>query len=122
MNALQLPDGAPPPLLSPITGIPAARIRALAHEYATVRPAAIRVNYGLQRHYGGGMAVRTIACLPALVGAWRDLGGGIQLSASGYFRHLDRTGLYRPELLAGRAPRMASHMITSDPSAPPRSM
>lgn len=84
-----------------ITGVPADQIRALAHAYATVRPAAIRVNYGLQRHYGGGMAMRTIACLPALVGAWRELGGGIQLSASGHFRHLDRTGLYRPDLLHG---------------------
>lgn len=88
-----------------ITGVAAERIWALAREYATARPPAIRVNYGLQRHYGGGMAVRTIACLPALVGAWRQYGGGIQLSASGHFRHLDRTGLYRPDLLAGRAPR-----------------
>jgi len=88
-----------------ITGVPAERIRTLAREYATTQPAAIRVNYGMQRHYGGGMAVRTICCLPALVGAWRRYGGGIQLSASGYFRHLDRTGLYRPDLLAGRTPR-----------------
>ena len=88
-----------------ITGVDAARIRTLAREYAGQQPAAIRVNYGLQRHYGGGMAVRTIACLPALVGAWRRYGGGIQLSASGYFRHLDRTQLYRPDLLAGRTPR-----------------
>ncbi len=95
----------PPERAAALTGIPAARIRQLAQEYATVRPAAIRINYGLQRHYGGGMAVRTIACLPALVGAWRELGGGIQLSTSGHFRHLDRTGLYRPDLLAGRTPR-----------------
>jgi anaerobic selenocysteine-containing dehydrogenase len=81
-----------------ITGVPAARIRDLACEYATTRPAAIRVNYGLQRHAGGGMAVRTIACLPALVGAWRDHGGGIQLSTSGVFRHLDKSGLQRPDL------------------------
>src|SRR5690606_30717090 len=51
-----------------ITGIPAARIEALAREYASVRPAAIRINYGLQRHRGGGMAVRNIGCLPALIG------------------------------------------------------
>ncbi len=88
-----------------ITGVGAERIRTLAREYAGQQPAAIRVNYGLQRHYGGGMAVRTIACLPALVGAWRRYGGGIQLSASGYFRHLDRTQLYRPDLLAERTPR-----------------
>jgi anaerobic selenocysteine-containing dehydrogenase len=88
-----------------VTGVPAARIRALAREYATEQPAAIRVNYGLQRHYGGGMAMRTITCLPALVGAWRQYGGGIQLSASGYFRHLDRSQLYRPDLLGPRSPR-----------------
>lgn len=48
-----------------ITGIPAERIRSLAVEYATTRPAAIRINYGMQRH-AGGMAVRTVACLPAV--------------------------------------------------------
>jgi anaerobic selenocysteine-containing dehydrogenase len=85
-----------------ITGVPAARIVALARDYAATQPAAIRVNYGLQRHYGGGMAMRTIACLPALVGAWRRQGGGIQLSASGLFRHLDKNGLYRPDLLERR--------------------
>ncbi len=76
------------------TGVPAKRIVTLAREYATTRPAAIRINYGLQRHYGGGMAVRTITCLPALIGAWRDHGGGIQLSSSGMFRHLEKSGLY----------------------------
>jgi anaerobic selenocysteine-containing dehydrogenase len=80
-----------------ITGISAERITALARDYATTRPAAIRVNYGLQRHYGGGMAMRTITCLPALVGAWREQGGGIQLSTSGAFL-LNRDGLFRPEL------------------------
>lgn len=88
-----------------ITGVPAQRIERLAREYAGTRPAAIRVNYGLQRHRGGGMAMRTIACLPALVGAWRDVGGGIQLSTSGAFRFLDRRGLQRPDLLEGRNPR-----------------
>ncbi len=88
-----------------ITGIPAARIRDLARDYATTRPAAIRINYGMQRHAGGGMAVRTVACLPALVGAWRDYGGGIQLSTSGVFRHLDRRGLYRADLRSAPAPR-----------------
>ena len=88
-----------------LTGVDAQRIRTLAHEYATTRPAAIRINYGMQRHAGGGMATRTIACLPALVGAWRDVGGGIQLSNSGSFRHMDRTSITRPDLLAGRTPR-----------------
>jgi anaerobic selenocysteine-containing dehydrogenase len=94
-------DSWPPERAAELCGVPASGIRALARAYAAARPAAIRVNYGLQRHYGGGMAMRTIACLPALVGAWRDYGGGIQLSTSGFFRHLDRTTLYRPELLRG---------------------
>jgi anaerobic selenocysteine-containing dehydrogenase len=87
-----------------ITGVPAQRIIDLARDYATTRPAAIRINYGIQRHYGGGMAVRTIACLPALIGAWRAHGGGLQLSASGLFRHLDKRGLYAEDELL-RAPR-----------------
>ncbi len=95
----------PPQRAARITGIPAARIRELARDYATTRPAAIRVNYGLQRHYGGGMAMRNITCLPALVGAWREQGGGIQLSVSGQLRHLEKSGLERPDLLAGRIPR-----------------
>ena len=60
-------------------------IVALARDYGTIRPAAIRLNYGMQRHAGGGMAVRTIACLPALVGAWRDPAGGHLLSTSGTY-------------------------------------
>ncbi|MCO6450447.1 MAG: molybdopterin oxidoreductase family protein [Caldilineales bacterium] len=87
-----------------ITGIPAERIRSLAQEYALTQPAAIRINYGLQRHAGGGMAVRNIACLPALVGAWRYRGGGIQLSTSGSFP-LKKSTLQRPDLLQGMRPR-----------------
>lgn len=81
-----------------ITGLDPQTIEQLAREYATVRPAAIRVNYGLQRHYGGGMAVRTIACLPAVVGAWRDRAGGILLSTSSAFP-LNLSGLQRPDLV-----------------------
>ena len=100
-----------------ITGVPAPRIVTLAREYATRRPAAIRVNYGLQRHYGGGMAMRTITCLPALIGAWRARGGGIQLSSSGIFRHLDKTGLYRPDLLESGAWRLERGNSVSDAPA-----
>ncbi len=88
-----------------VTGIPADRIGQLAREYATTSPAAIRINYGLQRHYGGGMAVRAITCLPALIGSWRVQGGGIQLSSSGSFRHFDYSRLQRPDFLLGRTPR-----------------
>nr|WP_290667390.1 molybdopterin oxidoreductase family protein [Ardenticatena sp.] len=96
-----------------ITGVPADRIERLAREYATIRPAAIRINYGLQRHAGGGMTVRTIACLPALVGAWRDEGGGLQLSTSGAFR-FDRAVLERPDLLGERQPRTINMIRLGD--------
>jgi anaerobic selenocysteine-containing dehydrogenase len=80
-----------------LTGIGGEEIAALAREYANTRPAAIRLNYGLQRSERGAMAVRTIALLPALTGAWKDLGGGAQLSTSQAF-HLNRNGLERPDL------------------------
>ncbi len=79
------------------TGLEPAAIEAFAREYATTRPSAIRMNYGLNRHAGGGMAVRAIACLPAVVGAWRDAGGGVLLSTSGTFP-VDTAALERPDL------------------------
>ena len=77
----------PPERVAPITGLPAERIRELGREFGRARSAFIRVNYGLQRHFGGGMAVRTIACLPAVTGHWRKPGGGVQLSTSGTFQY-----------------------------------
>ncbi len=68
-----------------ITGVDGSTIEELARRYAAEKPSLIRLNYGLQRHYGGGMAVRTIACLPALVGAWKERGGGVLLSTSGTY-------------------------------------
>ncbi|MGB9109350.1 MAG: molybdopterin oxidoreductase family protein [Telluria sp.] len=89
-------------------GITAEEVVNLAREYGeTARrnePVAIRMNYGLQRVRGGGMAVRNIACLPALIGAWRHPAGGVQLSTSGSFP-ANKVGLQRPDLLAGRTPR-----------------
>lgn len=66
----------PPERVAEITGVPAADIRKLAIEYATVQPSAIRQGVALERSRGGGQAVRAITCLPALVGAWRHVGGG----------------------------------------------
>jgi anaerobic selenocysteine-containing dehydrogenase len=60
-----------------ITGIPAADIRRLAREYAAARAAALRIGVALERHHGGGQTIRAVCCLPALVGAWREVGGGI---------------------------------------------
>jgi anaerobic selenocysteine-containing dehydrogenase len=73
--------------VSRITGLPAAEIEQLARAYAQTQP-----------HSGGGMAVRTIACLPAVVGAWREFGGGILLSTSAAFP-LDFPALERPYLV-----------------------
>jgi anaerobic selenocysteine-containing dehydrogenase len=66
-----------PERVAAITGIPAADIVKLAREYATTQPAVIRFGVGIERHAGGGQAVRAICCLPALVGAWRRPGGGL---------------------------------------------
>jgi anaerobic selenocysteine-containing dehydrogenase len=93
-----------PARVASICGITAAEIESLARLYGTTRPALIRANYGMQRARGGGMATRNIACLPALVGAFRDVAGGFFLSTSGNFSVDDRA-LQRPDLLAGRAPR-----------------
>lgn len=59
------------------TGIPADDIRTLAREYATSSPSMIRIGVAIERHAGGGQTVRSIACLPALVGAWKEVGGGL---------------------------------------------
>ena len=87
----------PPDRAASITGIPSETIVELARRYGRSRAAFIRVNYGLQRHRGGGMAVRTIACLPAITGHWRRAGGGVQLSTSAAFR-FNRASLERPDL------------------------
>ena len=62
--------------MAEITGVPADDIRTLAREYATTQPSAIRQGVALERSRGGGQAIRAITCLPALVGAWRHVGGG----------------------------------------------
>ena len=93
-----------PARVAAICGIGADEIESLARLYGTTRPALIRANYGMQRVRGGGMAMRNVACLPALVGAFRDAAGGLLLSTAGNF-DIDRHALERPDLLAGRTPR-----------------
>ncbi|MGA9626547.1 MAG: molybdopterin-dependent oxidoreductase [Bryobacteraceae bacterium] len=80
-----------------LTGLAAEEIAGLAREYATTRPAAIRLNYGIQRSERGAMAVRAVALLPVLAGSWKEIGGGLQLSTSQAF-HLNRAGLERADL------------------------
>ena len=86
-----------PDRVSGLTGIPAEDIISLAREYATVRPAGIRLNYGVQRSERGGSAVQAIALLPVLTGGYREVGGGLQLSTSEAY-HFDRQALERPDL------------------------
>ena len=87
----------PPERVSQWTGISAEDIRKLAREFATVRPSVIRLNYGVQRSEGGGMATRAIAMLPCIIGSWKEVGGGLQLSTSGAFG-LNKDALTRPDL------------------------
>jgi anaerobic selenocysteine-containing dehydrogenase len=102
----------PPDKVARICGISAEEVVNLARDYASIKPAAIRVNYGLQRHAGGGMAVRTIACLPALVGAWRDAAGGVVLTTADFYT-LDHKTLERPDLIRGK-PRTINQSALGD--------
>ena len=81
-------------------GIAREQLVALARDYGTIKPAAIRLNYGMQRVHGGGNAVRAVACLPALIGAWRDPAGGALLSSSGTYP-VNSAALERPDLIRG---------------------
>jgi anaerobic selenocysteine-containing dehydrogenase len=87
----------PPARVAPITGVPEDVIIGLARRFGRAKAAFIRINYGLQRHAGGGMAVRTIACLPAVAGHWRRPGGGVQLSTGAYFQ-FNKAALLREDL------------------------
>jgi anaerobic selenocysteine-containing dehydrogenase len=97
-----------------VCGIGADEVRGLAHDLATIQPAAIRLNYGMQRVRGGGNATRLIALLPCLTGAWRHRAGGLLLSSSGWFAPFKNPALGRPELLAGRQPRIINMTTIGD--------
>ena len=106
-------DQYPPDWAARTCGISTDEVIQLAREYGRTKPAAIRLNYGMQRHAGGGIAARTIACLPALTGAWRDPAGGIVLTTADFYR-FDHAALERPDLLAGRRPRVINHSQLGD--------
>ncbi|HEY6764508.1 MAG TPA: molybdopterin-dependent oxidoreductase [Candidatus Sulfotelmatobacter sp.] len=88
----------PPERVAQWTGIAAGDIRKLAREYATTRPSVIRLNYGVQRSEGGGMATRAVTMLPCVIGSWKEVGGGLQMSLSGAF-NLNGEALKRPDLM-----------------------
>ncbi len=103
----------PPERVASVCGIDAEQVRALAREYGAcvgaAGPAAIRLNYGMQRVHGGGNAARAVLCLPALIGAWRHRAGGVLLSSSGQFP-VRRAALERPDLRQG--PARTINMVT----------
>ncbi|MCX7240264.1 MAG: molybdopterin oxidoreductase family protein [Burkholderiales bacterium] len=107
----------PPERAAAVCGIAVEQIRALARDYGACfqrgEPAAIRLNYGMQRVHGGGNAVRAVACLPALIGAWRHRAGGVLLSSSGAFP-IDRAALERPDLLGAHTPRTLNMSTIGD--------
>jgi anaerobic selenocysteine-containing dehydrogenase len=93
-----------------LTGIAAADIERLAHEYASSVPAVIRLNYGIQRSQNGGAAVRAVCMLPALIGAWKQRGGGLQLSLGGAF-DFDSQALERPDLMLASPLQRPSRIV-----------
>jgi len=87
----------PPPRAAEITGLPAESIIALGQRLADTRPIGIRIGIGLQRHGGGGMAVRTITCIPGVTGDWRHAGGGVHYDTRGFFG-VNWAALWRDDL------------------------
>jgi anaerobic selenocysteine-containing dehydrogenase len=90
-----------------ISAVPEAEIRDLALRFAERQPSVVRLNYGLQRHAGGGAAVRAILHFATLVGAWRQRGGGALLSTSGFYP-TDGATLGRPDLMPDPPPRVVN--------------
>lgn len=105
----------PPQRVAETCGISSDEVIGLARDYGAAARRGdgtfIRINYGLQRTHGGGMAVRNIACLPALVGAWRHAAGGVQLSSSDSFPK-NKAALEHPELGQHHPTRRTINMST----------
>jgi anaerobic selenocysteine-containing dehydrogenase len=87
----------PPERVGAICGVPAAVIVDLGKRVAHTRPTGIRLTMGLQRHGGGGMAVRTITCIPGVTGDWRYPGGGASYDTRGFYG-LNWPALFRDDL------------------------
>jgi anaerobic selenocysteine-containing dehydrogenase len=87
LTAMVLPD-YPPQRVAELTGLPVAAIEELAKAYGTAGAPFIHLGNGLSRYGNGAMTIRTIACLPALVGAYdgrRGAGCFTGTSTSGAF-------------------------------------
>jgi anaerobic selenocysteine-containing dehydrogenase len=97
----------PPDRVAAITDISAADLERLAHLYAQARAPFLRVGQGMTRNNNGGMAIRTVACLPALVGAWGRPGAGAHMSTGNAYE-FDVDAIRRPDLLT-RPTREINH-------------
>lgn len=111
----------PPARVAELTGLPEERIRALGERLATTRPTGIRCTQGMQRHAGGGAALRMLYAIPGITGDWQYPGGGASYSTSGRF-HPNIAGVYRDDLLQQpvrslNMVRLADELLNQD--APP---
>ena len=108
-----------------VTGLDPTAITDLARDYATIRPAGIRSLIGPEHHENGAMFFRTLACLPALIGAWAERGGGVSRSVGWWTDgQIDETAFLRPDLGIGPDGRLARTLnmsrlgeILTEPSA-----
>ena len=110
--------GYSPERVAAICGISAAELEALAALIAKTaiqdkQPVAFRLGYGIQRVRGGANAIRAVACLPALIGAWRQAAGGLLLSSSGFYP-MNPAGLERPDLYPNGLPRLLNMSTLGD--------
>src|SRR5262249_8240 len=96
----------PPERTAEVTGLPVTAIVDLGRRLATTRPTGIRIGIGIQRHGGGGMAVRTISSIPGVTGDWRHAGGGVSYDTRGFYG-LNRAALWRDHLRARPRPQCA---------------
>jgi len=117
----------PPSRAAAITGIAESAIIDLTRDHARNRPALIRLNYGMQRHGGGGMAVRAVTCIPAVLGTWREPGGGALLSTSKQYQFQDGRQFERQDLIPKSTrtinmSRLAEALEKQEPGPPVRAL
>ena len=102
-----------PERVAGITGLPVETIVELGERIARTRPTAIRASQGMQRHAGGGMALRALACLPAVTGDWAIPGGGLHYSTSGHFQ-LNMMDIVRFDLLPNPVRMLSQSRVGRD--------
>ncbi len=102
--------GWPPERAAAVCGLEVAEIERLARAYGSTRPAMIRTLIGAEHHEHGAMFFRTLACLPALTGAWRDRGGGLARSVGSWSDVNVDDSVFEAEHLAGGRSRRGISM------------